>query len=159
MKVTIDKHTNGMHMLRFPADWTPPKSWKSPARVIAQVQKDHQWHVALLHGANVGYYVLIGKTHMKTLGLRNGAIAELTLKEDKSAYQFNMPESLQEVLDSDPDAADIFAELTPGNQRGLIYLVSKVKSIDIQIQKALTIADCPKRGVTSPRDIATVTRT
>ena len=22
-------------------------------------------------GANVGYYVLIGKTHMKTLGLRN----------------------------------------------------------------------------------------
>jgi hypothetical protein len=158
MKVTIDKHTNGMHMLRFPADWTPPKSWKCPARVIAQIQKDHHWHAALLHGANVGYYVLIGKTHMKTLALRKGAMVELSLKEDKSAYQFNMPESLQEVLDSDLDAAEVFAELTPGNQRGLIYLVSKVKSIDIQIQKALTIADCLKKGVTSPRDIAKVKR-
>ena len=147
-----------MHMLRLPADWTPPKSWKSPARVVAQIRRDHQWHAALLLGANMGYYVLIGKSHMKTLGLRNGATVELTLKEDKSAYQFNMPESLQEVLDSDQDAAGIFAELTPGNQRGLIYLVTKVKSIDIQIQKALTIADCLKRGITSPRDIAKLKR-
>ncbi|MGB4770501.1 MAG: YdeI/OmpD-associated family protein [Chitinophagaceae bacterium] len=158
MQVTIQKHSNGMHMLRLPADWAPPKSWKSPARVIAQVRKDHQWHAALLHGPTHGYYVLVGKTHMKTLGLRKGAMVELSLKEDKTDYQFNMPESLQEVLDSDPEAAEFFAELTPGNQRGLIYLVSKVKSIDIQIQKALTIAECLKRGVTSPRDIAKVKR-
>lgn len=147
-----------MHMLLLPADWTPPKKWKSPARVIAQVHKDHPWHAALQHGKNTGYYVLIGKTLMKTLGLKNGATVELTLKEDTSAYQFEMPESLREVLDSDPDATEVFAGLTPGNQRGLIYLVSKVKSIDIQIQKALTIADCLKRGVTSPRDIAKVKR-
>lgn len=145
-------------MLQLPADWTPPKKWKSPPRVIAQIHKDHPWHAALLHGAHLGYYLLIGKTLMKTLALRNGVSVELTLEEDNSAYQFDMPETLQEVLDSDPDAAAVFAELTPGNQRGLIYLVSKVKSIDIQIQKALAIADCLKRGLTSPRDIAKVKR-
>lgn len=158
MKVIISKHSNGMHMLQLPEDWKLPKTWKTPARVIAQIHKDHPWHAALKQSKNGSHYVLIGKTLMKTLGLRNGAEVELTLKEDKSAYQFDMPESLQEVLDSDPDAAEIFAELTPGNQRGLIYLVSKVKSIDIQIQKALIIADCLKRGVTSPRDIAKVKR-
>jgi uncharacterized protein YdeI (YjbR/CyaY-like superfamily) len=62
-----------------------------------------------------------------------------------------MPEELKEVLDTDDEANKIFHTLTAGNQRGLIYLLSLVKSSDKKIERALKIAERIKLGITSPR--------
>jgi uncharacterized protein YdeI (YjbR/CyaY-like superfamily) len=62
-----------------------------------------------------------------------------------------MPEELSEVLATDPEASRIFHALTEGNQRGLIFLVTQVKSTDKRIERSLRIADQVKHGVTSPR--------
>jgi uncharacterized protein YdeI (YjbR/CyaY-like superfamily) len=58
-----------------------------------------------------------------------------------------------EVLASDPEADRVFHSLTEGNQRGLMYLVTQVKSSDKRIDRALKIADKIKQGITSPRVI------
>ena len=64
-----------------------------------------------------------------------------------------MPEELSAVLSLDTAAAQKFKSLTPGNQRGLIYLVTQVKTSDKRIERALTIADRLKHGITSPKTI------
>jgi uncharacterized protein YdeI (YjbR/CyaY-like superfamily) len=45
----------------------------------------------------------------------------------------------------------VFEDLTDGNKRGLIYVVSSVKSSDKRIERALKIVEKLKIGVTSPR--------
>jgi uncharacterized protein YdeI (YjbR/CyaY-like superfamily) len=62
-----------------------------------------------------------------------------------------MPEELSEVLCQDPDADAVFQNLTDGNKRGIIYLVTLLKTSDKRIERALIIAEKLKLGVTSPR--------
>jgi uncharacterized protein YdeI (YjbR/CyaY-like superfamily) len=101
------------------------------------------------------HYILLDKKHLqhyrslKTKGSRVTA----TFSEDDSAYQFEVPEEFQEVLSSDPEAEKIFHSLTMGNQRGLIYLVTQVKSVDKRIERSLKIADRIKHGMTSPKTV------
>ena len=64
-----------------------------------------------------------------------------------------MPEELSGVLSLDTAPADKFQSLTPGTQRGLIYLVTQVTSSDKRIEGALTIADRLKHGITSPKTL------
>jgi uncharacterized protein YdeI (YjbR/CyaY-like superfamily) len=58
-----------------------------------------------------------------------------------------------EVLKTDTEAESIFKGLTDGNKRGLIYLVTQVKSIDKRIERSLKIAERLKLGIKSPREI------
>ncbi|MBE62878.1 MAG: hypothetical protein CMB89_11005, partial [Flammeovirgaceae bacterium] len=43
--------------------------------------------------------------------------------------------------DQDKLASEFFHDLTPGKQRNLIYIISKVKNTDSRINKALAIID------------------
>ena len=70
---------------------------------------------------------------------------------DNTDYQFAIPQELEEVLNTDDEANQIFNSLTEGNQRGLMYLVSQVKSVDKRIERALKISERLKNGITSPR--------
>ncbi len=83
--------------------------------------------------------------------MRNGSKVTASFSIDDTTYQFDMPEELNEVLETDPHAKEIFHALTKGNQRGLIYLVSQVKSTGKKIERALKIVSQMKKGITSPK--------
>jgi hypothetical protein len=89
----------------------------------------------------------------KKLNIKYGSTVKATFSMDNSKYQFDMPEELEEVLRTDPEANSIFHSLTKGNQRGLIYLVTQVKSSDKRIERALIIAERIKHGIVSPKMI------
>ena len=57
------------------------------------------------------------------------------------------------MLKTDKKANSTFENLTDGNKRGIIYLVSKVKSVEKRIEKSLRIAEYLKTGITSPRQM------
>lgn len=84
---------------------------------------------------------MINKVSREKLGLKAGDKVTLELEKDSSAYGIPMPESLQVMLDQDGVGSKYFHSLTPGKQRSLIYIVSKVKSLDKQINKSLAILD------------------
>lgn len=88
-----------------------------------------------------GSYIMVNKKVREQLGLKEGDQVTLELMKDTSEYGMPMPESLQVMLDQDEIGSEYFHALTPGKQRSLIYLVSKVKNIDKQINKALAILD------------------
>lgn len=122
-------------------------------RAICILNNEVEFHCGFMPKKDDGYFISINKAICKKLNLKEGAQVTATFYPDNSVYQFKMPEELNEVLNLDADANQIFQTLTKGNQRGLIYLVAQVKSIDKRIERALKIAERLKAGITSPRII------
>ena len=119
-------------------------------RVICRVG-NARLHAALNPRKQGGYWIYMNAATVKSEGLRVGALVTFSLELDKSPLQFEVPEEFAEVLETDPEAKTIFSALTPGTQRGLIYLVTQVKSTDKRIARALLIAEKLKRGIHSPK--------
>ncbi len=57
-----------------------------------------------------------------------------------------LPEELEEVLEQDDWAKQLFEALLPGKKRGLIYYIRTAKSIDVRIKRAFDIVERLKNG-------------
>ena len=64
---------------------------------------------------------------------------QVTLQEDHNPYQADMPESTQEVIFSYEIGTDIFHSFTSGKQRRFIHMISRIKSISLQVEKPLLL--------------------
>lgn len=122
-------------------------------RALCRLNELVEFHCAFMPKKEGGYYVNIGAAICKKLNIKEGTTVTATFAVDGSTYQFEMPDELSEVLNTDADANKLFHQLTEGNKRSLIYLVTQVKSSDKRIERALKIADRLKNGITSPRTI------
>ncbi|HCX21630.1 MAG: hypothetical protein CMB80_34530 [Flammeovirgaceae bacterium] len=87
------------------------------------------------------WYILVNQSLQKELQIEVGDSVELLIEKDESKYGMDMPVELETVLDQDKLASEFFHDLTPGKQRNLIYIISKVKNTDSRINKALAIID------------------
>ncbi len=85
------------------------------------------------------YFINLNKDVRKTLKVDKGDIVKLTITRDTSTYGMPMPDEMQLMLQEDPEGSKYFHALTPGKQRSLIYLVSKVKSSEKRLGKAYVI--------------------
>lgn len=106
-----------------------------------------------LHFYKEQYLISFGKRYQKELGIFPSDYFELQLQEDTSKYGVDVPESLQAVMDSDPEGFELFEKLTPGKKRSLIYYVSRFKTPQTQVDKALTIFENLKMGITDYREL------
>jgi Bacteriocin-protection, YdeI or OmpD-Associated/Domain of unknown function (DUF1905) len=120
-------------------------------RVVCTINKQLEFHCAVMPKKEGGHFINIGATICKKLKLKAGTKINAAFIIDKTTYQFEMPEEFAEVLATDAAGSKIFHSLTEGNQRGLIYLVTLVKSTDKRIERALKIMEKIKAGITSPR--------
>lgn len=87
------------------------------------------------------HFLLLNKEIVKKLGLDVGAQVEVSVEKDTSTYGMPLPEEMQVVMDQDDSARSYFDALTPGKQRNLIHIVSKIKNPDKRINKALAIME------------------
>lgn len=87
------------------------------------------------------HYLLLNKVTVKKLRLHPGSNVHVSVEKDTSEYGMPMPEEMQVVMDQDDTARGFFDQLTPGKQRNLIYVVSKIKNPDKRINKALAIME------------------
>jgi len=122
-------------------------------RVVCTINDSSSFHAALTNKKEEGYCVYIRGALGKELKLQAGSSIQARVVIDDSPNQFEMPEELEEVLRSDTEADGIFRSLTLGNQRGLIFLVTQVKSIDKRIERALRVATCLKMGIKAPQQV------
>jgi Bacteriocin-protection, YdeI or OmpD-Associated/Domain of unknown function (DUF1905) len=121
------------------------------SRVICVANDSVEFHCAFMPKKEGGFFINIGSAVCKKLNVKIGDEISVKFKEDTTEYQFEMPEEFTEVLSQDSEADDIFQALTDGNKRGLIYIVTAVKSSDKRIERAIKIARNLKAGITSPR--------
>lgn len=149
----LEKFAGGMHYIRIEEELALSLIKNKNNRVLCRVNDQVEFHCALMHKKEGGYFINIGSGICKKLNIRKGSKLTAAFSSDNSKYQFEMPEELQEVLDTDPEADSVFHSLTEGNQRGLIYLVVQVKSTEKRIDRSLRIAEKLKNGITSPKFI------
>ncbi|MFT6054940.1 MAG: hypothetical protein ACJAS3_000365 [Roseivirga sp.] len=108
-------------------------------RIICTINKSATIHSALMP-LKGGSYVF-NKSIRNQLSLNEGDKVQVTLEKDTSEYGTPIPDSFRVLLDQDEIGSEYFHALTPGFQRGLIYIVSKVKSIDSQLNKGMAILE------------------
>jgi len=153
MDYLIEKFNSGMHFIKLDPVTVSTFTPNENQRLICRLNDQVDFHCAILPKKDGGHFINIGSAICKKLKLKEGAKINAVFTIDTTAYQFDMPEELKEVLNTDPEAYKIFHSLTEGNQRGLMYVVSQVKSSDKRIERALTIAAKLKSGIKSPRMI------
>jgi Bacteriocin-protection, YdeI or OmpD-Associated/Domain of unknown function (DUF1905) len=151
MQYTLQKFASGMHYIMLNNKDVSALTKNGNKRAICSLNKTVEFHCAIMPKKEGGHFINIGSAICKKLKLKEGAKVSATFIIDKSEYQFEMPEELREVLNTDTKAEKLFHALTDGNQRGLIYLVAQVKSSDKRIERALKIVERLKIGITSPK--------
>jgi len=75
------------------------------------------------------------------MNLNIGDQVSMTVVGDESVYGMPLPEEFAVIWEIDQDAHTYFHALTPGKQRNLIYIVNKVKSLNIRARKATIIME------------------
>ncbi|WP_268224588.1 YdeI/OmpD-associated family protein [Sinomicrobium oceani] len=110
-------------------------------RVICTFNSKISKPCALMPSGEGSYHILINKKELRELGTDIGETLRVALKPDTSAYGIPMDEEFRAVLDSDPEGERLFEALTPGKKRTLLYMVGKLKSTPLKIQRAVTIID------------------
>lgn len=143
---------DGFHVLPVPLHIAAKLRDAGHKRVICRLG-EIKLHAALLKLKDFGYYIMVNKKLLKQLGAEAGDEIEATIAPDNSKYQFAVPEEFEEVMRQEPEAARIFETLKPGNQRGILHLVASVKDEQKRIDKALSIAEKLKAGITATREL------
>jgi Bacteriocin-protection, YdeI or OmpD-Associated/Domain of unknown function (DUF1905) len=151
MQYTLRKFASGMHHFMLDKKIVTTLTKGGNKRAICKLNDEIEFHCAIMPKKEGGHFVNVGLSICKKLKLKEGSKISATFSVDKTDYQFEMPEELREVLNTDAKAEKLFHSLTDGNQRGLIYLVKQVKSVDKRIERALKIVEQIKNGVTSTR--------
>jgi Bacteriocin-protection, YdeI or OmpD-Associated/Domain of unknown function (DUF1905) len=146
----IEKFSNGMHYVLVDENIVSTFTLKDSKRAICTIGSE-AFHCAFMPKKEGGHFINLGTNICKQLKLKEGDLITLSFKEDDSEFQFEMPEEFLEVLYQDPDADAVFQGLTDGNKRGLIYVITLVKSSEKRIERSLKVAEKLKIGVTSPR--------
>lgn len=149
----LKKFDSGMHYIMPDPKTVSDLTKNNNKRVICRLNDTLEFHCAFMPKKEGGHYINIGSTICKKLHIKEGSLVSATFKKDTTEYQFDMPEVFTEVLNTDPEAKNIFHALSEGNQRGLIYLVNQVKSVDKKIERSLKIVERLKSGITSPKTI------
>ena len=146
---------SGMHSIALPEEIVVPFVEKGHKRV--RIVARFQGEVITFHGAlqkrGGGYYLMFGKDNQKALGVYPNDYFTLQFFEDNTKYGVEMPEELQAVLDSDPEALAVFETLTQGKIRGLIYAIRRYRTSQTRIDKSLLMCENLKRGLRDPREL------
>ena len=111
----------------------------SKRRVLCSLNDEITIHSSLIPDGKGQYFIMLNKQVRDKLFLQVGSMVQLSLLPDESEYGMPMPDELRECLIQDPEGEKVFESLTPGKKRSLIYVVSKVKSPDLRMRKAMVI--------------------
>lgn len=87
------------------------------------------------------YFILFSKDLMKTMGITATSSFTVRLVPDKSELGIEVPAEFQLILDGDEEASVYFKKLTPGKQRALINMISKLKSENLRLERSIIMVE------------------
>lgn len=110
-------------------------------RVMCSINKDSAFHAAFMPKGDGNFFININNDIIKKHNLSEGEVVHVDLKKDHSKYGMPMAEEFEACLHQDSKARTFFEALSPGKQRNLLYLVNKVRSPELRINKSLVIME------------------
>ncbi|GMQ23708.1 hypothetical protein Aoki45_03900 [Algoriphagus sp. oki45] len=107
-------------------------------RVLIWLDGNGPHHMALMK-AKECWYILVNQRLRESLKLEEGNQVQVKIERDHSEFGHEVPEEFEVLLAQDEEGEKYFRQLTPGKQRSLIYLVTKVKNPESRMRKSLAI--------------------
>ncbi|MCP9236163.1 YdeI/OmpD-associated family protein [Lewinella sp. JB7] len=108
-------------------------------RVICRINGEGVIHRGLLPDGHGDYFLLVSKEVRQQFGLEEGDVVSIELSPDDSDYGIPLPPEAAELWEIDPEAREVFHDLTPGKQRNLLLMIDKLKRPDSRARKAVQI--------------------
>ncbi|MBW1295915.1 YdeI/OmpD-associated family protein [Aquimarina litoralis] len=137
------------HSILIPQEIVTPFLQQNQKRVVVEIsfeEQSIQFHAALLKRKDI-FFIMFSQKKQKALGIFPSDYFQVQLFEDTSKYGVEMPEEFEAVLQSDPEASEIFESFTDGMKRSLIYFVLQYKNSQTRIDKSLIITENIKLGI------------
>lgn len=117
----------------------PPFTAKKKLRMRGVVGGVHGRTVSMAWQLSGGrHYLMFGRATARSLGLTLGGKVEIACSiVDPNVV--DVPEELAEALSQEPEWRKLWAALSPGKQRGLTHLVTKIRSPELRAQRAVDL--------------------
>ena len=115
-------------------------------RVICNINQQHAFPCALMPSGSEGYFILINQQIRKKLTLQVGQRLQVELKKDASEYGMPIPEELKEIMAQDPEGSHFFHLLSLGKQRSLLYMIGKIKSENLRMERSWLLINYLKQS-------------
>lgn len=109
-------------------------------RVIATIG-GHVFKRGLMNHAEGDSYIVLGGDILKTCGLREGAVAAVTLAPDPEPDALDMPECFAIALEQDAEALARWETFPIGRRRSLLHYISIAKTEPTRIKRAWEMVD------------------
>lgn len=138
-KLIKSKTGSGWHFLIFDGKISDKLGFTDRfRRCLCSINGGKKFHCALMPDGDT-LYVIVNKKHRDALGIVAGDMVNVVLEKDESKYGLPMPEEFQAVLDQDADGDRLFHALGKGQQRSVLYLLSRPKDVDVRIHQSLIV--------------------
>lgn len=109
-------------------------------RILCTINNSVTLQAALMK-AEPYWFVLVNKSAMTKLNIKEGSKVQVVIEKDRSEYGLEMTEEMEVFLQQDDEGREYFEKLTMGKQRSLIYIGGQVKNSNSRINRALAILD------------------
>lgn len=110
-------------------------------RINCFINQFPSFPAALLPDGNGNYFITLSKQRLKDYKIKPGDEVAVKIMEDTSKYGMPLPEEMEILLEQDEEGSHFFHKLTPGRQRSLLYMVGKIKSPQLRIDKSIAILE------------------
>lgn len=114
---------------------------KRKTRLICTLDNQLEFRCGLNHLGDGNFFVILSGKNLKVLGKTVGDSISFQLHEDPDPLGVPMPEVLQVLLDQDESMKNKFDQLTMGKKRNIIFQIARIKDVDKQVSKALSLID------------------
>ena len=115
------------------------KRERNTFRVIVNINEQGAIHSGLMPDGKGNWFITVSQEVRKRFAIELADEVLLNIQPDDSDYGMPLPGEVAELWATDAEAKDLFHKLTPGKQRGLIYLIAKPKGVETRVKKAVQI--------------------
>ena len=91
-------------------------------RLLCSINGHKSFHSGMVAKGQGTAYITVNKSRQKELEISFNEELSITLALDHSKYGMEIPEELEALLEQDRKGAQLFEELTPGQQRYIINI-------------------------------------
>lgn len=123
------------YFLKIPAKVVEQFEKKKATRLLCNIEDTVSFSCALNRFGDGDYFIILAGRYIKKLKKQVGDSIEFEVCEHPNPLGVDIPEVLEVFLSQDPDAKAIYDTLTDGRKRTLVFSISRVKNIDLQVQK------------------------
>ncbi len=144
----LEKRKGGYFFLKIEAEIINQFEKKRKTRLIGRLENKTEFQCGLNHLGDGNFFVILSKKNLDSVGKKFGDLIHYEFREDPNPLGVDMPETLTVLLEQDFLLKEKFEKLTLGKKRSIIHQMNRIKNIDKQISKSISLineANLPRK--------------